>query len=115
VPTEGLPKRDPFSHLHAYPQVATAKNRQDTIMSCHLRPGAIDHEDTMSDPVFLPTSKAAARVNAAPSTFEKMRVRGDGPPYIRITARKIVYAVDALDSWARARTFSSTSEYVNSK
>jgi hypothetical protein len=81
-------------------------------MSRNLQPDAIDREVTMSDPIFLPTHAAAKRVGLAASTFEKMRVRGDGPPYLRITARRIVYATDSLDAWARSREFNSTSEYA---
>jgi hypothetical protein len=62
-------------------------------------------------PVYVPTPAAAARVGMAASTFEKLRCRGGGPPYLRLTPRRIVYAVDALDAWARARQFNSTSEY----
>jgi hypothetical protein len=43
--------------------------------------------------------------------MDKMRSRGDGPPFIRLTPRSVIYAVDELDAWARARQFHSTSEY----
>jgi predicted DNA-binding transcriptional regulator AlpA len=62
-------------------------------------------------PTFLRTPEAAARLGLAPSTLDKMRVRGDGPPYMRLTPRSVIYAVDELDGWARARQFNSTSEY----
>lgn len=65
----------------------------------------------MTDPTFLRTSEAAHRLGFAKGTLDKMRVRGDGPPYLRLTPRRVVYAVDVLDNWARSRTFASTSEY----
>jgi predicted DNA-binding transcriptional regulator AlpA len=63
------------------------------------------------NPTFLRTPEAAAHIGLAPSTLDKMRVRGDGPPYMRLTPRSVIYAVDDLDAWARARQFNSTSEY----
>jgi hypothetical protein len=66
----------------------------------------------MSDPIFLQTPKAAQRLGFAAGTLEKMRVRGDGPPYLRLSPRRIVYAVDSLDAWAREREFRSTLEYA---
>ncbi len=65
----------------------------------------------MPDPVYMQTPEAAARVRLAVGTLEKMRVRGDGPSYLRLTPRRVVYAVDSLDAWARGRAFNSTSEY----
>lgn len=66
----------------------------------------------MSDPTYLLTPDAAARIGLAAGTLEKMRVRGDGPPYLRLSPRRVVYAVNTLDAWVRARQFNSTSEYA---
>jgi hypothetical protein len=63
---------------------------------------------------FLQTPEAAARLGFAASTLEKMRLRGDGPPYLRLSPRRIVYETDRLDAWARGREFTSTSEYPRS-
>lgn len=65
----------------------------------------------MSNPIYLQTPEAAQRIGFAAGTLEKMRVRGDGPPYLRLSPRRVVYAVDALDAWARSHEFKSTSEY----
>jgi predicted DNA-binding transcriptional regulator AlpA len=69
------------------------------------------HAPLPADPPYLRTPEAAARLRLASGTLDKMRLRGNGPPYIRLTPRSVVYAVDALDAWARARQFNSTSEY----
>jgi hypothetical protein len=66
----------------------------------------------MSEPTFLQTPEAAARIGLAAGTLEKLRVRGGGPAYLRLSPRRIVYAIDALDSWARSREFTSTKEYA---
>jgi hypothetical protein len=63
---------------------------------------------------FLQTPEAAARLGFAASTLEKMRLRGNGPPYLRLSPRRIVYETDRLDAWARDREFTSTSEYPRS-
>jgi len=65
----------------------------------------------MVNSTFLQTPAAAAYLGYSASTFEKMRVRGDGPPYLRLSPRRVIYAVDALDAWARSKMHISTSEY----
>jgi hypothetical protein len=60
---------------------------------------------------FLQTPDAAARLGLAASTLEKMRVRGNGPPYLRLSPRRVVYDADRLDAWAKGREFTSTSEH----
>jgi hypothetical protein len=64
---------------------------------------------------FLQTPDAAARLGFAASTLEKMRLRGNGPPYLRLSPRRIVYDAEKLTEWARSRQFSSTSEYSTAK
>lgn len=65
----------------------------------------------MSDP-FLNTVEAAAYVRCAPNTLEKMRLRGDGPPFRKLSPKRIIYVRDELDAWTRNRPqFKSTSEY----
>lgn len=61
---------------------------------------------------FLITSEAAARLHLSPVTLERMRVRGDGPPFIRVSQKRILYDTDQLDAWARSQRFTSTSEYA---
>jgi predicted DNA-binding transcriptional regulator AlpA len=64
---------------------------------------------------FLQTPDAAAHLGFAAGTLEKMRVRGDGPPYLRLSPRRVVYDADKLDAWARSREFTSTSAYATAK
>lgn len=59
---------------------------------------------------FLCTEQAAARLHLSPATLERMRVRGDGPPFLRISQKRIIYDCEMLDAWARSRRRSSTSE-----
>jgi predicted DNA-binding transcriptional regulator AlpA len=47
----------------------------------------------------LRTDAAAEYVALKPSTLEKMRVRGDGPRFIKLGSRAVGYLVADLDSW----------------
>lgn len=42
---------------------------------------------------------AAEYIALADSTLEKLRLRGDGPPFIRLTSRAIGYDLADLDRW----------------
>lgn len=56
------------------------------------------------------TREAAVLTGLAESTLEKARLRGDGPPFVRLTKRAIGYRVADLIAWVESRTASSTSE-----
>jgi predicted DNA-binding transcriptional regulator AlpA len=58
----------------------------------------------------LRTPEAARYLGLAVSTMEKMRLRGDGPPFIRLSKRAVGYSSTDLDTYATARRRSSTSE-----
>ena len=58
----------------------------------------------------LRTASAAAYVGWSPSTLEKSRLSGDGPPFIRIGRRTVGYLVDDLDHWLEERRRRSTSD-----
>ncbi len=56
---------------------------------------------------------AAGYLALSRATLAKMRLRGEGPKFIKLTAHKIGYPVDALDAWIAAQLpRQSTSEYV---
>jgi hypothetical protein len=60
--------------------------------------------------IVLLTPKESARLlKVSSSWLAKARMRGDGPPYIRI-GRSIRYAEAALIQWMRGRQRMSTSE-----
>ena len=60
----------------------------------------------------LRTPEAARFVALSPSTLEKMRLTGAGPPFIRLGARAVGYDVNDLREWLRSRRASSTSDAV---
>jgi predicted DNA-binding transcriptional regulator AlpA len=55
--------------------------------------------------------QAANYVGLSASTLAKRRLTGDGPRFIRLSARAIGYLKSDLDEWLTARRFGSTSEY----
>ena len=57
----------------------------------------------------LRTREAAAYTGLAKSTLEKLRVSGNGAPYIRV-GRAVLYDPDDLDEWLAAHRRQSTSE-----
>jgi predicted DNA-binding transcriptional regulator AlpA len=57
----------------------------------------------------LRTADAAAYCASSKSTFEKYRLTGEGPAYIKI-GRVVVYDRDDLDSWLASHRRLSTSE-----
>jgi predicted DNA-binding transcriptional regulator AlpA len=62
------------------------------------------------------TKAAAAYVGYAESTFEKKRVTGDGPPFIKLGRRgSVVYDTRDLDTWLAARRVGSTSAEVEAE
>lgn len=58
----------------------------------------------------LRTPEAAAHCGLSASTFEKMRVRGDGPAFCKAGPRVVVYDVADLDAWLASRKRHSTSQ-----
>ena len=57
----------------------------------------------------LRTSPAAAYCGSTKSTFEKLRLTGDGPPFMKL-GRTVVYDTDDLDAWLASRRRRSTSD-----
>lgn len=57
----------------------------------------------------LRAPEAAHYVRLSTSTLAKMRLRGDGPRYIKAGLRIIVYHEDDLNLWLRDRIRRSTS------
>lgn len=57
----------------------------------------------------LRTGEAAHYTGLAKSTLEKLRMRGDGCPFIRI-GRAVLYDPADLDEWLKAHLRKSTSD-----
>ena len=70
--------------------------------------GPTQERSTPSFLLLTPT-EAAARLKVSLSWLAKARMRGDGPPYIRV-GRSIRYGETALVQWMRSQQRLSTSE-----
>lgn len=64
-----------------------------------------------SNPAYLGTKAAASHCGLSQSYFEKLRLRGDGCPYIQ-AGRRCLYSVQDLDAWMASLKRASTSEPV---
>jgi predicted DNA-binding transcriptional regulator AlpA len=60
---------------------------------------------------YIDTRAAAKYAKLSVSTLEKLRVFGGGPRYLKL-GRRVVYPMDALEEWLRAKECGSTSEYA---
>jgi hypothetical protein len=60
-------------------------------------------------PHYLTTPDAAVRLGLSPRTLEKHRCYGTGPVFHKLGGR-VVYAIDALDTWAAQGLRRSTSD-----
>ena len=58
----------------------------------------------------LLTHEAAERVKLSASSLEKARVRGDGPTFVRLGARRVGYLAADLDRWVESRRRTSTAD-----
>lgn len=58
----------------------------------------------------LSAEQTAQITGLSQSTLAKMRLRGDGPPYIKLGPRRVAYSTRDLNSWLDARRFNSTSQ-----
>jgi excisionase family DNA binding protein len=62
---------------------------------------------------YLTNEEAASFLRLSPRTLEKLRVIGGGPRF-RKFGRRVLYAIEDLETWANARSFEMTSdpEYI---
>jgi predicted DNA-binding transcriptional regulator AlpA len=58
----------------------------------------------------LRAPEAAAYLGLSTSTLAKMRLRGDGPPYLKAGRRIVIYDVHDLETWLGTRRRNSTSD-----
>lgn len=58
---------------------------------------------------YLTNEEAAAYLRLSPRTLEKQRVLGGGPRF-RKFGRRVLYAIEDLEIWAKARVCDMTSD-----
>ena len=52
----------------------------------------------------------AERYLIPPRTAQRWRTSGDGPPFIRLGKRRVVYRVADIEQWLAQRTFASRAD-----
>ena len=74
-----------------------------------LRPDAPREATPREASRYLSNDEAAEFLKLSPRTLEKQRVVGGGPKF-RKFGRRVVYAIEDLESWANARSCDTTSD-----
>jgi hypothetical protein len=64
---------------------------------------------------YCTTERAAEILGVSTSWLEKLRVRGDGPPYYKVSPRRVLYGIGDLTAWMDEHRTRSTSETLNIK
>lgn len=64
-----------------------------------------------ADPLALLDTSAVARIlGLSERTIEGMRVRGGGPPFVKVSGRRVRYRRSDLEVWMQERVRFNTSE-----
>lgn len=69
----------------------------------------------LSPDALIKTVDLADWLGVSPQWVEIARHRGDGPPYLRLSARKILYKVSSVLGWLGQREFRATAQYPNAQ
>lgn len=59
----------------------------------------------------LSPAAAAKALSISIKTLEAMRLRGNGPKWVRVSSRRVAYRPADIREWVDGRVYSSTSEY----
>jgi hypothetical protein len=55
------------------------------------------------------------RYGIAPRSLQRWRMTGDGPAFVRVGARRVLYRVRDIENWLDQRTFASTAAEFSKK
>ena len=58
----------------------------------------------------LKTRTVAERLGCSPQALRVKRMKGDGPPWVRLSRNRVGYEERSLEEWIRSRTFRSIAE-----
>jgi len=70
--------------------------------------GSRPQHEPASVPAMLTTREAATYIRLSTSTLNQLRVKGGGPPFIKL-GRRVTYRTAALDAWLAEREYPHTS------
>jgi predicted DNA-binding transcriptional regulator AlpA len=61
---------------------------------------------TLSNPeIYLTEAEFAGRYHLGRRTVQRWRRTGQGPPWVRLGARRVLYRLSDCEEWAAARTY----------
>lgn len=60
--------------------------------------------------IYLRPTEASRLIRISVSTLAKMRLRGDGPPFVKSGRKIVLYERSTLLNWLAGRTITSTEE-----
>lgn len=72
-----------------------------------LTTAAFPSDGTASIAGLIDEDAAGAMLGVSARTMQRGRATGEGPPYVRVGARRIAYDPVAVRLWAASRTFKS--------
>jgi predicted DNA-binding transcriptional regulator AlpA len=71
-------------------------------------------EDSMAEStIYLTEEEFAARYHLGRRTLQRWRQTGDGPKWCRLGARRIVYRLSDIESWAAGRTYAHRADELS--
>ena len=62
---------------------------------------------------YLTPAEFSEHYHIAPRTADRWRVTGDGPQWVRVGPRKILYRVADCEAWAASRTFAHRADELS--
>lgn len=79
--------------------------------------GGLPADETMTHARrVLDTAAAASYIGLSPITLRKMRWRGEGPEFVKLTTARVGYLVSGLDAWLCNRPrYKSTAQHKASR
>lgn len=83
-------------------------------MPRQLRSNTSPSDNLSAHERWLRPAEAANYLGVSASTLAKRRLRGDGPPFVKVGPRLVSYSKRDLDVWLSSRRRHSTSEHAAS-
>lgn len=69
------------------------------------------YPDPVAPDLFVTEARAAELLSVNPRTLQQWRLRGGGPPFVRISSRCVRYRWRDLLAWTEQHLRSSTSDF----
>ena len=63
--------------------------------------------------IYLTEADFAGRYHLGRRTVQRWRQTGDGPPWVRLGARRVVYRLSEVEAWASARTYRHRADEIS--